>query len=107
PQWVQLRAVRDANGAISNVVAFISDLTLRRQVEERLRYLSRYDELTGLANRSLLKERLHDACQRARGANGHLAVLFIDLDRFKVLNESLGHEARSEEHTSELQSRQK
>ncbi len=93
PQWVQLRAVRDANGAISNVVAFISDLTLRRQVEERLRYLSRYDELTGLANRSLFKERLHDACQRARGANGHLAVLFIDLDRFKVLNESLGHEA--------------
>lgn len=93
PQWVQLRAVRDANGVISNVVAFISDLTLRRQVEERLRYLSRYDELTGLANRSLLKERLHDACQRARSASDHLALLYIDLDRFKVLNESLGHEA--------------
>lgn len=93
PQWVQLRAVRDANGAISNVVAFISDLTLRRQVEDRLRYLSRYDELTGLANRSLLKERLHDACLRARGATEHLAVLYIDLDRFKVLNDSLGHEA--------------
>ena len=93
PQWVQLRAVRDANGTISNVVAFISDFTLRRKIEERLHYLSRYDELTGLANRSLLKERLHDACQRARGATGHLAVLYIDLDRFKVLNESLGHEA--------------
>ena len=93
PQWVQLRAVRDTAGTITNVVAFISDFTLRRKIEERLHYLSRYDELTGLANRSLLKERLHDACQRARGATGHLAVFYIDLDRFKVLNDSLGHEA--------------
>ncbi len=93
PQWLQLREVRDALGGISHVVGFLSDLTVRRQAEERLRYLMHYDNLTGLANRSLLKERLHAACLRAQQSGRTLAVLYIDLDRFKNLNESLGHEA--------------
>lgn len=93
PQWAQMRVVRDSSGHISNVVAFVSDLSVRRQVEERLRYLTHFDELTGLANRSLLKERLQLTCERARASNRGVAVLYIDLDRFKVLNESLGHEA--------------
>ncbi|WP_407294297.1 putative bifunctional diguanylate cyclase/phosphodiesterase [Stutzerimonas zhaodongensis] len=92
PQWAQMRVVRDVHGNITNVVAFVSDLSVRRQVEERLRYLTYYDELTGLANRTLLKERLHSACERSRNSNRGLAVLYIDLDRFKILNESLGHE---------------
>jgi len=92
PQWVQMRVVRDARGNITNVVAFVSDLSVRRQVEERLRYLTYFDELTGLANRTLFKERLHSACERSRNSNRGLAVLYIDLDRFKILNESLGHE---------------
>ncbi len=92
PQWVQLQVVRDAQGGVVNVVAFLSDLSARRQVEERLRYLSHFDELTGLGNRSLLLERLNGACERARHSSRGLAVLYIDLDRFKILNESLGHE---------------
>jgi diguanylate cyclase (GGDEF)-like protein/PAS domain S-box-containing protein len=91
--WVQLRLVRDTQGSASRIVAFVSDLGARRQTEERLRYLTHFDELTGLANRSLLKERLHEACLRTPSRGGSLAVLHIDLDRFKVLNESLGHEA--------------
>lgn len=93
PQWAQLHVVRDSQGSVSHVVAFVSDIGVRRQVEERLRYLTHFDELTGLANRSLLKARLHAACERVRNSNRGLAVLYVDLDRFKVLNQSLGHEA--------------
>ncbi len=85
--------MRDANDSVTHVVAFISDLSVRRKIEERLRYLTHYDDLTGLANRGLLKERLHEACQRVRRNGRNMAVLYIDLDRFKLLNESLGHEA--------------
>ena len=92
PQWVQLQLVHDADGGIAYVVAFLSDLSARRQVEERMRYLSHFDELTGLGNHNLLRERLQSACERGRHGSLALAVLYIDLDRFKILNESLGHE---------------
>ncbi|MQK16660.1 diguanylate cyclase domain-containing protein, partial [Escherichia coli] len=92
PQWLQLNVVRDARGRVSHIVGFFSDLSQRRQTEERLRYLSHYDELTGLANRSLFRERLHEAGERARQEETHLALLHVDLDRFKLLNDSLGHE---------------
>lgn len=92
PQWLQLSVVRDAHGRISHTVGFFVDLTARRDAEERLRYLSNYDELTGLANRTLFKERLHEAGQRSRQSGQSLALLHIDLDRFKLLNDSLGHE---------------
>jgi len=92
PQWLQLNVVRDSRGAVSHIVGFFADLSSRREAEERLRYLSHYDELTGLANRSLFKERLHEASQRARQSGRSLALLHIDLDRFKMLNDSLGHE---------------
>jgi len=92
PQWLQLNVVRDGRGQVTHVVGFFADLTARRDAEERLRYLSHYDELTGLANRSLFKERLHEASQRARQEGSAAALLLIDLDRFKLLNDSLGHE---------------
>ena len=63
---------------------------LARQYEERTRYLSHYDELTGLANRSLFNERLREANQRVRQGGHNLALLHINLDRFKLLNDSLG-----------------
>ncbi len=92
PQWLQLNVVRDSRGNVSHVVGFFADLSSRRESEERLRYLSHYDQLTGLANRSLFRERLHDASQRARQSGRSLALLHIDLDRFKLLNDSLGHD---------------
>lgn len=92
PQWLQLTLVHDEQGNLSHIVGFFADLTARRQSEERLRYLSNYDELTGLANRALFTSRLHAAHQKVRQGGRSLALLHIDLDRFKLLNDSLGHE---------------
>ncbi|GAB7530353.1 hypothetical protein PS3A_27640 [Pseudomonas sp. 3A(2025)] len=92
PQWLQLSLVRDPAGKASHIVGFFTDLSARRESEERLRYLAHFDELTGLANRSLFKERLSQAQQRVRQGSRSLALLHVDLDRFKLLNESLGHE---------------
>ncbi|MDN4545241.1 EAL domain-containing protein [Pseudomonas sp. C32] len=93
PQWLQLNMVRDPRGRVSHIVGFFADLSARRESEERMRYLTHYDELTGLANRSLFRERLSEAHQRVRqGGYRSLALLHINLDRFKLLNDSLGHE---------------
>ena len=64
----------------------------RRVVEARVRHLSQFDELTGLANRSLFKERLEEASQRVRQGSCNLTLLHINLDRFKLLNDNFGHE---------------
>ncbi|WP_323156023.1 putative bifunctional diguanylate cyclase/phosphodiesterase [Pseudomonas alvandae] len=93
PQWLQLNVVRDLRGNVSHIVGFFADLSARRESEERMRYLTHYDELTGLANRSLFRERLQEAHQRVRqGGRRSLALLHINLDRFKLLNDSLGHD---------------
>ncbi len=92
PQWLQLNVVLDKAGKLSHIVGFFSDLSSRRAAEERMRYLAHFDELTGLANRSLFNERLREARERVRSGGRSLALLHINLDRFKLLNESLGHE---------------
>ncbi|AZC21649.1 MULTISPECIES: putative bifunctional diguanylate cyclase/phosphodiesterase [Pseudomonas] len=92
PQWLQLNVVRDKRGKVRHIVGFFADLSARRESEERMRYLTHYDELTGLANRSLFRERLREAHQRVRQGGRSLALLHINLDRFKLLNDSLGHE---------------
>ncbi|MGY2262123.1 putative bifunctional diguanylate cyclase/phosphodiesterase [Pseudomonas sp. SDO55104_S430] len=93
PQWLHLNAVRDSRGNVSHIVGFFADLSARRESEERMRYLTHHDELTGLANRSMFRERLGEAQQRVRqGGYRNLALLHINLDRFKQLNDSLGHE---------------
>ncbi len=93
PQWLQLSVVRDHRGNISHIIAFCADLSSRRESEERLRFLTHYDELTGLANRALFRERLQEANQRVRQGGRSLALLHINLDRFKLLNETMGHES--------------
>lgn len=92
PQWLQLNVVRDTRGNISHIVGFFADLSARRESEERMRYLTHHDELTGLANRSLFRERLREAHQRMRQGGRSLALVHINLDRFKLLNDSLGHD---------------
>ncbi|WP_122315131.1 bifunctional diguanylate cyclase/phosphodiesterase [Pseudomonas cichorii] len=92
PQWLHMNVVHDITGNVSHIVGLFTDLSARRESEERMRYLTHFDELTGLANRSQFKERLREANLRVRQGGRSLALLHINLDRFKLLNESLGHE---------------
>lgn len=93
PKSLKIHTVRDEDNTLTHIVGFFSDLTARRETEERLNYLAQYDELTELSNRALFQQRLQLAVERAVHADGCIALLHIDLDRFKVLNDSLGFEA--------------
>jgi len=88
---VKHNGILDAGGEANFHVVVLSDITEQKRAEQELRYLANYDALTSLPNRSLLSERLARAIVRARREGGHVAVLFLDLDRFKDVNDSLGH----------------
>ncbi|NFV80467.1 EAL domain-containing protein [Magnetospirillum aberrantis] len=89
--WQNIAAVRNSLGEITNYVAVISDITSRKQVEERLSYQANHDPLTRLPNRTLFHERLSRAVARAHRNQSLVALLFIDLDHFKEVNDTLGH----------------
>ena len=91
PQWLQLTVVRNELNEITHYVGFFADQTIRRKTEEQLRYLSDHDPLTQLANRSLFTHSLEEATAAARAQGQHLTLLRIDLDRFKYINDTLGH----------------
>lgn len=91
PQWLTISDVRGPDGAVTHYVSVFSDITELKRSEEQLEYLSYHDQLTGLPNRVLFQERLSQAIESARVNHARLALLHLDIDRFKNINDSFGH----------------
>jgi len=91
PEWLSITLVRDNNQHLSHYVSLFSDISKRKKDEEQINYQANYDALTGLPNRNLFKDRLSRAMQQADRDQQLMALLFIDLDRFKHVNDSMGH----------------
>jgi len=91
PEWMTISVVRDAAGNITNYVAVFSDITHVKRSQMQLDHMAHHDPLTDLPNRTLLDDRLNQAIRRAERNDSNVAVLFIDLDRFKNVNDTLGH----------------
>lgn len=91
PKWLTIDTVKDASGEIVNFVAVSSDISERIVAEEKLRFSAEHDSLTGLPNRVLLADRFAQAAARAVREGGRIGLLFVDLDYFKQINDTLGH----------------
>ena len=93
--WVASRgiAVRDRHGRAYQMVGSVTDITERRNYQETMEFLAQHDDLTGLPNRLMLAEKLSLAIEQAQQTGQRLAICFIDLDRFKNINDTLGHRA--------------
>ncbi len=91
PEWLTISTVCDAAGRVCNYVGVFADITTVKRSEERLEYLAHHDPLTGLPNRLLFSARLEHAIAHASRNDTYLAVLFLDLDRFKTVNDVFGH----------------
>jgi diguanylate cyclase (GGDEF)-like protein/PAS domain S-box-containing protein len=95
-EWLNISAVTGPEGRVSNYVGLFSDLSERREAAERIQYLSSYDTLTGLPNRSLFADRLNQSLINARRFERGTAVILLDLDRFRLVNDTLGPPAGDE-----------
>lgn len=89
--WLSISAMKNEYGAISHYIAVFSDISERKQVEARMAHMAQHDFLTDLPNRMLLQDRLEQAIIRAAKERRKVAVMFLNLDRFKIINEMLGH----------------
>ena len=92
-QWVKMNAICDSRGQVKRYVSLFSDITQRKTEEEKVWHQANFDSLTGLANRNLFHDRLERSMARARRDQRQLGLMFIDLDRFKWINDTLGHAA--------------
>ena len=91
PKWLSISVVKDENNIPSHYVGIFSDITGKKQAEDRLKRQAHYDQLTGLPNRALFIETLQWLIEVASRENKKFALLFLDLDRFKNVNDTLGH----------------
>ena len=92
PKWLTITAIIDEQGKTTQYVAIFSDITARKQAEEEIHNLAFYDALTKLPNRRLLLDRFRLALSVSVRSNNYGAVLFLDMDKFKTLNDTLGHD---------------
>lgn len=93
PCWLCITAVCDDKGAVTHYVATHTDITLRKEAEDEVKRLAFFDPLTNLPNRRLFTDRLHQAVVKAKRSQGHAALIFVDLDKFKPVNDRHGHAA--------------
>ncbi|NOX16388.1 MAG: EAL domain-containing protein [Epsilonproteobacteria bacterium] len=96
PEWLSINVIRDDNGNIINYIGTFSDLSDLKEAQNSLVFLSHHDALTGLANRDLLQFRLEHSIAVAKRNKQRVAVLFLDLDNFKRVNDSYGHDIGDE-----------
>jgi diguanylate cyclase (GGDEF)-like protein/PAS domain S-box-containing protein len=92
PSWITVSEVKDSNRQLTHFVYVFMDITQLKKVEDRLGFLAYHDPLTKLPNRMLLKDRIDHALQNAQRGDSQVAVLFLDLDRFKNINDIHGHD---------------
>ncbi|MBI1890869.1 MAG: EAL domain-containing protein [Burkholderiales bacterium] len=92
PNWTTITAVKKGDGEVTHYVATQTDITQRKSAEEEIRHLAFYDPLTQLPNRRLLMDRLRHALSSSSRSGREGALMFIDLDNFKILNDTLGHD---------------
>ncbi|MBI3479604.1 MAG: EAL domain-containing protein [Nitrosomonadales bacterium] len=90
-EWLSISALRNDSGQLTHYVALMSDISERKAAEARMVYLAQHDVLTGLPNRMLFQDRLQQAINHAERQQDKVALLFMDLDRFKDVNDTLGH----------------
>ena len=90
-EWRSLKRVHDQQGAVTHHVAVFSDITERKLTEEHMRYLAHYDALTDLPNRLLFTDRMQQALTQARRSKTRMAIMFLDIDQFKLVNDTCGH----------------
>jgi diguanylate cyclase (GGDEF)-like protein/PAS domain S-box-containing protein len=91
PEWLAISRVTDEDGKPGHYVGIFSDITRHKEAEDRIQHLAHFDALTGLPNRTLLKDRARHAISMAQRSHEQLALLFVDLDHFKNINDNLGH----------------
>ena len=96
PKWLSINAVRDEHDQLTHYVGTFSDISVLKGIEHELEQLAYYDSLTGLPNRALFQDRLETEMKRCDRYGAQCALLFLDLDRFKFINDTLGHAAGDE-----------